>query len=256
MWSDQPSGADERLSDVDRALVHALQVDPRAPWARIAQVLGIDAATVARRWGALVESRNAWLTVACDVPVESRALALVLVPGVPSDAEIEVWCSDASTLTADRTSRGVLLLVHDRTLDALAGRVAALVGTGHTLEFVVDTHLEHERPLDVLGPAQVRALTPPPFDPTDRGRPPRDDTVHDTVLLLTEDVRMSLGAIAQRLDVSDATARRLVERLLGLGLVRLGCDVAAPVLGQRREVVLAWPPSTTLLPPSCSPTPR
>ena len=39
-----------RLDDVDRSLVHALQVDGRAPFGRIAEVLGVSDQTIARRY--------------------------------------------------------------------------------------------------------------------------------------------------------------------------------------------------------------
>ena len=44
--------------------------------------------------------------------------------------------------------------------------------------------------------------------------------------------------MASRLGVSDATARRAVDRVLGQGLVRVGCDVAMPRVGLGRGVVV------------------
>jgi DNA-binding Lrp family transcriptional regulator len=38
------------LDDLDRALIHALHIDGRAPFSRIAAVLGVSAQTVARRY--------------------------------------------------------------------------------------------------------------------------------------------------------------------------------------------------------------
>lgn len=239
MWSDQPDVSQERLSDVDRALVHALRTDPRAPWARIAQVLGVDAATVARRWSALTDARGAWFTVTCAPPAETRAVAMVLVPGPADDVELETWASAPETVAVDRTSAGTLLLLTDTTPHALTVSAAALVPRRHVVEHVLDAHLEDRRHLGALTPDQVAALTPEAGEPGDRSsRAPRPETVREIAALLREDARMSLGAIAARLDVSDATARRLVERVLGLGLVQLGCDVAADALGLHREVVL------------------
>ncbi|MET9384106.1 AsnC family protein [Streptomyces sp. NPDC002928] len=42
-----------KLDDLDRALIHALHVDGRAPFSRIACVLGVSAQTVARRYARL-----------------------------------------------------------------------------------------------------------------------------------------------------------------------------------------------------------
>ncbi|MFD0692009.1 Lrp/AsnC family transcriptional regulator [Actinomadura fibrosa] len=41
------------LDDVDRGIVHALRIDGRAPFSRIAAVLGVSTQTVARRYGRL-----------------------------------------------------------------------------------------------------------------------------------------------------------------------------------------------------------
>src|SRR4051794_41672575 len=38
------------LDAVDRQIVHAMQVDGRAPFSRVATVLGVSEQTVARRW--------------------------------------------------------------------------------------------------------------------------------------------------------------------------------------------------------------
>lgn len=44
------------LSDLDRQIVGALMTTPRAPWSRIAQVLGVPERTVARRGAELLDS--------------------------------------------------------------------------------------------------------------------------------------------------------------------------------------------------------
>lgn len=48
------------LSELDLALVNALQISPRAPWTELAKALDIDAATVARRWERLRTAGHAW----------------------------------------------------------------------------------------------------------------------------------------------------------------------------------------------------
>ncbi|WP_241196675.1 AsnC family protein, partial [Streptomyces sp. ADI95-17] len=44
------AGEGEHFSELDLALVDALQAAPRAPWSRIGRALGVDATTAARRW--------------------------------------------------------------------------------------------------------------------------------------------------------------------------------------------------------------
>src|SRR5690606_4785018 len=63
MAHDRRMSALEVLPEVDLAIVHALQVAPRASWQRIGAVIGLDPATAARRWARLEEQRVAWLTI-------------------------------------------------------------------------------------------------------------------------------------------------------------------------------------------------
>ncbi|MFJ5195310.1 AsnC family protein [Streptomyces sp. NPDC088394] len=55
-------GVVRALDDVDQALVHALQIAPRAGWNEIGAVLGLDAVTVARRWHRLTDAGAAWIS--------------------------------------------------------------------------------------------------------------------------------------------------------------------------------------------------
>ena len=41
------------IDELDLALVDALRVDPRAPWSKLAGPLGVDQATLSRRWARL-----------------------------------------------------------------------------------------------------------------------------------------------------------------------------------------------------------
>lgn len=53
---------DINLDDVDRKIIHALQIEPRAPWSAVSAAVGASAATVARRWNRLQEEGIAWVT--------------------------------------------------------------------------------------------------------------------------------------------------------------------------------------------------
>ncbi|HKT56041.1 MAG TPA: Lrp/AsnC family transcriptional regulator, partial [Microbacterium sp.] len=51
-------------SEVDLALLGALEVNPRAEWTAVGAALDLSATTVARRWAALSEGGEAWVTPA------------------------------------------------------------------------------------------------------------------------------------------------------------------------------------------------
>lgn len=246
-WTDP---RDLLLSELDLALVHALQEDARAPWARIAQVLDVDAATVARRWAAISEARWAWFTV-WPSPEHHSVLsdaALVRVTGELTSERVARWCALPWVLTAERTSAGLCAVAVGRGgLPALEHRIASTFA-GPGLHAVVEYAAEIPREdsawrLRSLSERQVRQVLVRTASATRRARPPRDDVVAEVTALLREDARMSFGAMATRLGVSDATARRTVERLIGEGLVRVGCDVAMPAVGLGRGAVVrigAW----------------
>lgn len=66
------------LDALDQALVHALQIAPRAGWSVIAPVLGVDAATLRRRWQRLQDAGAAWVTCHPGPAVLDRRLAAAL----------------------------------------------------------------------------------------------------------------------------------------------------------------------------------
>ncbi|MFD8216034.1 AsnC family protein [Streptomyces sp. NPDC059697] len=65
------------LDELDRGVVHALQIHPRAPWTLVGEVLGVNPVTAARRWHRLEEAGLAWVT-ACPRLSNSR----IVVTGV------------------------------------------------------------------------------------------------------------------------------------------------------------------------------
>ncbi|MGN0063056.1 MAG: AsnC family transcriptional regulator [Nocardioides sp.] len=230
------------LKEVDLALVHALQVDARAPWARIADVVGVDAATVARRWAAISGEGLAWFTV---WPTPERHAprtdaALVLVRGPVADDDLATWCATPWVHSVERTSAGVVAIAlgHGGLAD-FDERIRQLFqGPGLDLDVEYAAAVPREDSawwLGVLSARQVRDLT---VRPQAAGRPPQEDVVAEVVALLTQDPRMSWGHVATGLGVSEATARRTVERVLAHGLVRVGCDVAMPSVGLGRGVVV------------------
>ncbi|MET7989509.1 AsnC family transcriptional regulator [Amycolatopsis sp. NPDC005232] len=73
------------LDDLDRALVHALQLDGRAPFARIGAVLGVSTQTVARRYRRLRAEAGLRVVGLADPHRTGQAqwlVRLTVVPGV------------------------------------------------------------------------------------------------------------------------------------------------------------------------------
>ncbi|WP_439902333.1 AsnC family transcriptional regulator [Microbacterium azadirachtae] len=236
------------LDEVDLAVVHALQLDARAPWTRIAAAIGVDAATVVRHWSALTDEGLAWLTVwpTAERWASTTDLALVLVhPGIAPDAQAAIvrrpW-----VLGVDETSAGLLVLVAaSEGLPQLGERVRALEADATVVRMDVAATVSAEDStwrLPVLSTAQQRLLRPGSggtrASAADTARPLKPQVVADIADVLEEDPRMPSAVLAARLGVSEATGRRAVERATAAGLLRFGCDLAMPAAGYRRGAVL------------------
>src|SRR5262245_46867784 len=50
------------VDELDRSLVGALQLDPRASWTQLGKQLEVDPATASRRWQRLHDAGVAWVT--------------------------------------------------------------------------------------------------------------------------------------------------------------------------------------------------
>lgn len=236
------------LDEVDLAVVHALQVAPRAPWTQVGAAVGVDAATAARHWDRLVAERLAWWTV-WPTPEQWSATADVAVvqvrPGPGAlDAAADRWCALPWVLGVDETPLGlVALAAGDAGLAALAARVREQETDDERLEHVALAQrvLREDSTwrLRVLAPRQVRALEGPAgaAEPLPSSAPVT--LVHEVAAALRDDVRTSHAALGRRLGVSEATARRALARVARAGALRFGCDVAMPAVGLGRGVLLA-----------------
>ncbi len=233
------------LDEIDLAVLHALQIDARAPWTRIAAVIGVDAATVVRHWSALRADGLAWLT-AWPTPQRWSAttdLGVALLDSrTPADALAAVvrrpW-----VLSVDETSAGFLaLLATSAGLARLGDRARELADDGaRVLRMDVAASIVAEDStwrLAVLSNAQQRSLRAGAPSDAVGSRPIAATTLAEIAAALDEDPRMPAATLALRLGVSEATARRHLERATAAGLLRFGCDLAMPAAGFRRGVVL------------------
>lgn len=236
------AGAAEPLDELDLALVHALQVAPRAPWSGLAPVLGVDAVTLARRWRRLSASGRAWVTcypgpgrgaggpgclALVELAVERGALAAVR----------DTLSGDAQAVSVEHVSDGrdLLLTVGAPDAPALSAyvqhRLSHVPGVVSVRPHLV-TRLYQEGAawrLRALDAGQQRTLG------TASDEAPRDRRVtavdRALVLALGRDGRTPVNALARTVGVSPATAARRVAWLIGSGHARLRCEVAHTLSG-------------------------
>ncbi|MFC9394172.1 Lrp/AsnC family transcriptional regulator [Streptomyces sp. NPDC057027] len=248
------------LGEVDLALIHALQIAPRASWTQLAGVLDVSPDTLARRWETLTTGGYAWSSLlAARRGTEATLYAWV---------ELECFAGAAEATATEVAGDPYTLGVHQVTGDAdlvllvncpdlyaldgyLAGRVRRLPGVLRARTQVV-TQL-HNRPyrsrIEQLTPAQAQHLGE--ITGADRrGRsparayPPVTELDQRIVAELAGDARRSAAELARRCGTSESTVRRRLDALGAAGAVHHHC-LPAPRFSGRP----VWALVTACVPP-------
>ncbi|WP_439945477.1 Lrp/AsnC family transcriptional regulator [Streptomyces sp. BBFR109] len=241
--------AAQSLGEDDLALIHALQLRPRASWTDLGRALGVDPVTVARRFARLTRQGAAWVGLSPGPRLfEQICAAFVEIDCAPGAAArtAAVLGTHPHLLTLERCAAG-----HDILATVAAADLTAL--SRYTLDLLprvagvtavrarIVTHMFAEGGrwrIAALDPDQRTRLTTAPDT-----RPPRDGhreiTGFDRALLagLAHDGRASYQSLATALGVSLSSARRRLDQLVRLDLLRFRCDFARPLGG--------WPVAVT-----------
>ncbi|MFF4397265.1 Lrp/AsnC family transcriptional regulator [Streptomyces sp. NPDC001480] len=236
---------------LDLKLLQALQLDGRAPFNQIADVLGVSDQTVARRFrrlrstihlrvlGITDESRlgrSTWLLRLRCIPDTAEQLASALARR-PDTAYVSVISGGTEVMCAmkprTRQERDELLL------DRLQRTPRVTSVSAHCL-----LHQFYGGPvgwlskIDALSPDEQAALSPPPVDPG-------TDTVvledADEALLaaLARDGRASLTELQASTGLSESAVRRRVDRLRSIGVLYLDVQFDHEHLGND-VVAMLW----------------
>ena len=223
------------LDDVDRGLLHALQLDGRVPFARVADVLGVAETTIARRYKRLrsvaslrvvgavngvLFGRTAWtLRLRCTPDVAlplAKALAkrqdISWVHVMSGGAEISCHAQlppGEETVLLEKLPRRVLGISAHSVLHAYS-----LPSDWSGLHWLTADQTERLR-TDEPRMARVQV----------------DDT--DKVLLevLASDGRTPYAELAARTRLSESTVRRRLDLLRHNGVVTYQVDIPAALLG-------------------------
>ncbi|WP_395295499.1 Lrp/AsnC family transcriptional regulator [Kitasatospora hibisci] len=247
------------LDGLDRGLLHALHVDGRAPFRRIAEVLGVSDQTVARRYhrlraddGVRVVGRTRarmlgevdWLTRVRCVPDAAGAIAEALARR-PETSWVsllsgggEIICNTRSPARPDREE--LLLGRLPRTPQVLSVSAHYLLRTfvGGTSAWSGRTSALSAAQVARLragagdGPAGSAASVPDASVPAGRPAPVVLDGLDRGLLAaLAVDGRTPLSELASRTGGSEATVRRRLAALTRSGLLHFDVDVQPRLLG-------------------------
>ncbi|MEU9337608.1 AsnC family transcriptional regulator [Streptomyces sp. NPDC048290] len=227
------------LSELDLAIVNALQIHPRASWSLVGEALGVDAVTAARHWRRLTDSGAAWVAGYRAPTSDGRAMAQVeiVTEAARAGAVARLLAHDAQTMSVKQTSgaRDILAIVWAYDLDGLADyigeRIARCDGVRATRSHVITAApFEGSRwRLRSLDAVQRALLKPPELQPV----PAEPLRPVDLRLLaaLGEDGRMPFNQLAERTGASVATVRRRLHQLTAAGQIALRCNVARSLTG-------------------------
>lgn len=239
------------LDELDRAIINALQLSPRAPWSLIGDVLEIDPATAARRWTRLASAGHAWVTCYPDMRRHTDLCMAFVELDCATGHTYEVARTVAAmphVVTAEHVSggRGLYLTVLAADLTTLSHflleELAALPGITATRTQVASRiYTEGSRwDLRALNRVQRTQLERAPSSAPSRRLRGQPLSAIDQELagLLAEDGRQSYTELATRAGVSVSTARRRITHLLAAGHLTVRCDVS--------RLLANWPVSATV----------
>ena len=230
-----------RLDRLDRRIIAALRVDPRASFRRVATVLGSSEQTVARRYRAMVEDgvmrivvlrRAGWSAPYWYVRVRvAPAAAAPLADALARRRDVS-WVSlvegGAEVACAVRPSsaahRDELLLQRLPRMAQVTGVEAASVL--HRFDTTLET--EWLALPDGLDTAETAELDPAlPIGP-----PPEHAALDDALAdALTDDPRATLAELAARTGAPVARATRRLATLRGAGVLVVEAEVAEVLTG-------------------------
>ncbi|GGY16177.1 Lrp/AsnC family transcriptional regulator [Streptomyces tanashiensis] len=236
-------GAGVRFSELDLALVDALQAAPRAPWSQIGRALGVDATTVSRRWERLRANGLAWVTAydaaksatVAYVEVRCRPRSLEAVSHALADMpwvfSVDETAGDfdllASVAAADLPSLG-------RSVHGLIGGLKGVRSTRTRLGITLYSEGGDWR-MRAMEPAGHAELAPPRASGSTvySARMHHPPAPEDQALLaaLGVDGRLGYTELGAKAGMSEHTARRRVRRMVRDGDITFRCDLAHPLAG-------------------------
>lgn len=234
------------LDQVDRQILHALTIDGRAPFSRIAAVLGVSDQTIARRHRRLHAAGALAVLGRLDTRQSGRAdwlIRLHCAPGVAMPiADALARRADTSWVTIVSGGTEILCVTQTRShhernqllLDKLT-RTSRVVGV--QAHCILHHFLRRPMPwsglLTALTDAQAETLQsaindPPPIAGSAFGTQPGDEELLE---VLGRDGRAGYGELAAATGWSQSTVKRRLDHLRASGAVYFDLDYDAALLG-------------------------
>lgn len=229
------------IGETDRALVHSLQVAPRAKWSALARVLDMGAESLETRWKRLSAWRIAWLA-----PVLNRGFTnqgcVAYVGALCQPALIEQvtekLASTPEVLSVEVTTGTYDLILTIASSDlgsmttCLLDRIDKTDGLTRSHAMLATTLFKDgsQWQLQSLSKQQITDLKTmvPRTGPRESAMSAVDYKLWNA---LVRDARMSFTDLGAAAEVSRNTAQRRVDNMLRTNRFAIRCDVSAPAFG-------------------------
>ncbi len=237
---------------LDRRIIHALYVDPRAPFSRLSEVLDCSEQTIARRYRRLFDGRVVRVVGQLDsqrLGQSDWAVRMRCAPG-SAPAVATKLAEHPDTAWVQLTSGGteIFSTVHSRHRDEPTPLLLSQLSLGRQVVALEAYCLLHLFATGASPPPGSTALSQAEIDrllsparartPVDRSTVTLQDTDWPLVQALAEDGRATYRQLAVRIHWHESTVRRRIEELTASGVLGFDVDLAGDALGFRSRALL------------------
>ena len=236
------------IDEIDRAIVHAVERSPRASWKTLGAAVGVDAATVARRWMRLEDSGIAWATCypLLTQDATSALVELKCQTGALQQVAATVARDPQAQFVDIVSGRSDILItaisVGQRALARyVLARLPAIPGVQEvSTQPIISVDFEGGyAAAGSLERSSLALLPTPEHGRLVRSSTPVDDLDWALCVHLSRDARQSVTALSNAIGASESTIKRRLARLTDEGTLRMMVEFAPDVAGNDTLVWLS-----------------
>jgi DNA-binding Lrp family transcriptional regulator len=242
------------LDELDRRLIGALHLAPRATWDDIGEILAADASTLKRRYDRLHEARLVRVIGQADWGIHSTAMPVHVFLDITGESPLAVLhrlrdlphLQLLAQISGDYPLYGVVHAPSEAATSEAIDRMFSVPGVrrvnalpalstlrrGRTWDpqFLTDTERAELLKLAGTRPEGTATATPPakPLSEAERG----------VVAELLRDSRASAASVSRATGLATSTAHRVVRRVLDEGWVKPRLEIVSEWLGFQTAFIL------------------
>jgi DNA-binding Lrp family transcriptional regulator len=237
---------------LDRRIIQALYVDPRAPFSRLAEVLGSSEQTVSRRYRRLFDDRILRVVGQLNsqrIGQSDWAVRIRCAPGsAPTVAGKLAQHRDTSWVQLTSGGTEIFSTIHSRDGEQRTPLLLSQLSVGrqvvdyeaYCLLHLFATGLSAPPGPSDLSRGEIGQLLAPAVDRpwTDRPKAKLQDSDWPLVQALADDGRATYRQLAARTHWHESTVRRRVEELIASRVLFFDLDLASDAFGIRSQALL------------------